>query len=187
MTMRDAVAEARRLLARPKKAEAGCCAWCGAPLRVRLVPEGAWPDRRRYCGEECRRSAEAARREVKTTTPSPTVVLLALALDRAAVEVTDGRLQVGGRVGKDLARGVKRHRQDLADAVMLARLTVAGYVVAGGPRGPWLCCTSCGEGQLLGREALGRRCRLTRRCGGVLAVPVDLLALGGWEASAMAG
>jgi hypothetical protein len=187
MTTPDAVAEARRLLARPEKAEGGCCAWCRVPLRVRLVPEGAWPDRRRYCGEECRRSAEAARREVKTTTPSPTVVLLALALDGAAVAVTDGRLRVGGRVAEELARSVKRHRRDLADAVMLARLTVAGYVEAGGPRGPWLCCTSCGEGQLLGRPALGRRCRLTPRCGGVLAVPLNLSARGGWEVAPLAG
>ena len=185
-TAHDAVAEARRLLARPEKADSGCCAWCRAPLRVRPAPDGAWPDRRRYCGQECRRSAETARRQVKTAAPSPTVVLLALALGGAAMTVTGDGLQVRGYVADELARVVRRHRRELAHAVTLARVVVAGYVSAGGPPAPWLCCTSCGEGQLVGRAALGRRCRLTTRCGGVLAVPVDLSALGGWEVAPLA-
>jgi hypothetical protein len=170
VTRSGPLADARRLLAGVRHKAAGSCAWCGVPLPRQ--PEGSWPTRRRYCGDACRKSAAHARRAAADAS-SPPIVFLAIVLSSAELVVTGARADVRATRDPDLRRAVAQHSRALAVAVWRARILVMAYTHLGGPAGPWLCCTACGEGQVVGRAALGRRCALTTRCPGVLAITVE--------------
>jgi hypothetical protein len=169
----DPLNDARKLLALNKRSTPGSCAWCGTRLRVETVPDGAWPVRRRYCGTACRELAARVRRDLADTTPSLPVVLCAVALSGAELRVTDTRAALRDTRDADLKQAVARHSRAIAKAVWRARTTMMLYSAVGGSSGTWLCCTACGEGQFVGRVALGRRCAVTASCPGVLAITVE--------------
>jgi hypothetical protein len=165
------LADGLRLVAR-REIPPGWCASLQVQLPLYPPPEDAPPDRNPYCGDECRKAAPAALAANETATLSLTETLLALEVHGVPITVVSNTVAFGP-VDGDLESAVRHHREALRAALVRARRIAAGYRAAGGPAGPWLCCTACGEGQLLGRAALGRRCRITPRCAGVLAIAVD--------------